>query len=157
MIEKTFESIEIGFENLESVNIPAEFVRTVSLTGITRELHNDWFSRKTWEFERASDAVIVLDKSANDFKLKETYNAKTIYERIIKWSDITTVEFRYFDQSIRRISVDWEDDKICSNSYQTTTILENGDLLIVVSKTREAAHLKPLYEPRPLKIYKPEG
>ena len=125
-------SLEIGFENLESVKIPAEDVAGFYLGNITQTLSNDYYSEKLYEDEKTDDVQVVL-RPAADRQIKEPLNAKTVFERVLKYKDITDFVLKTAEGK-RKICVHWAepDDEGCENIKQKSMVSENGHLIIVI-------------------------
>lgn len=144
-------SIQLGFENIETIDIDMEDIDSMLLQGIENELYTN--NRDIWlrESERAKKAVFVLKKTA-DKDLKDPINAKTVFERIKKFDDMTDVLIRGTNGYFRHINFDWDQASEYSNSFQTNALMNNGNLIVVVDKEITANDVKEKMTPKIIKF-----
>ena len=132
--------LELGFENCETITLRANMVASFSINRITRDLYNDWYSDLIREVQKTEDLILILLPDANCYYSKKSQN--TVFSRIQKSKDITDITLIKNDQNIENISVVWNRKDEGSNDYQTTDILSDGSLVIVVSAKRTAKDIK---------------
>lgn len=131
----TITKFEIGFENVEAVKIPPKYVMDVRISGITEFciMMNDEEKLGIWL--RAKDAkrvFMVIDKAV---KGKVITNCdKELWERILRYPDITDIKVKYSDGKEDNIYVAWEDvnDEGEENALQKHYFDNEGNLVIEI-------------------------
>ena len=132
--------LEIVFENLEVANIPPEYVMDVRMSGITEFciMMNDEEKLGVWL--RAKDAkrvFMIIDKAVKG-KVITNYD-KELWERILRYPDITYIRIKYSDGTEENIYVAWEDvdDEGEKNALQKHYFNKEGNLVIKIGKFEE--------------------
>lgn len=134
----TVTEVRLGFENVEGVHIPPQYVTDVRIAGI-----KEWriISRRGDDelgvFLRAKDAekfIMVIDKAAKGQVL--TFEGNELFERITRHADITDIELKYSDGLEENIYVDWEDGNAGGeiNALQRHYFDNEGNLVIKIGK-----------------------
>ena len=131
----TVTEFEIGFENVEAVKIPPEYVLDVRISGMTefRIMMND--EGKLGVLLRAKDAkrvFMVIDKAVKG-KVITNYD-KEFWERILRYPDIVDIKVKYSDGTEENIYVAWEDvnDEGEENALQKHYFDDEGNLVIKI-------------------------
>ena len=139
-MEITVTEFEIGFENVEGVKVPPKYVMDVRISGITefRIMMND--EEKLGSWLRAKDAkrvFMVIDKAVKG-KVMTSYD-KELWERILRYPDITDIKIKYSDGTEENIYVAWEDvnDEGEENALQRHYFDNEGNLVIKIGKLEE--------------------
>ena len=149
---KTFTTLTIGFENCETITFSSNEVAAFSVQEITKGLYNDWYSSNIKEFQTSTDTTIILLPDANKHYEEGSKEIDTTFKRILKYNDITDITIMKNDSSFEHLSMYWEKEDEYSNRYQTTSILSDGSLVIVISKKENAEDLKKMYDEKIKKI-----
>ena len=128
---------EIGFENLEVANIPPEYVLDVRISGMTefRIMMNDEEKLGVWL--RAKDAERVFMVMNKAVKGKVITNCdKELWERLLRYPDITVIKVKYSDGTEENIYVAWEDGNAGGeiNALQKHYFDNEGNLVIKIGK-----------------------
>ena len=144
-------SIQLGFENVEVVNIDAEDIESVLLQGIENELYVSYWDSCLKESERAKKAIIVLKNTA-DKPLEEPVNAETVFARIQKFNDLTDILIRGEDGTERRVVFGWDEKSEYVNPFQTSKIDYKGSLIIVICRTENAENVCKRMTPQIVKF-----
>lgn len=137
MITKELKSIDLIFENVEVINIPAEHVQCLWLDKIIESRFKEWHSNEMLVGNVAKHATIVLKPEAN-VELKDPINADKVFERVNAYDDLSALTINYTDDTSEDIHLIWG-DRDYSNSYQSTLTTISGHFVIVVSKKKTAA------------------
>ena len=145
MERKKMKSIKLCFENVEVVEVPAKYIANFLFEKIHLGIFNDWHSEDAHENEVAKQALMIL-KPAGDIPLKDTGNAKTLFERIIKFDDIVSAEIIYEDNTSREIGFHWHKNDEYSNRFQSSYKTKNNYLIIVVHNKKKAKDFKYIVE-----------
>ena len=139
-MEITVTEVRLGFENVEAVNIPPRYVTDVRISGITefRIMMNDEEKLGVWL--RAKDAkrvFMIIDKAVKG-KVITNYD-KELWERILRYPDITDIRIKYSDGTEENIYVAWEDvdDEGEKNALQKHYFNKEGNLVIKIGKFEE--------------------
>ena len=139
-MEITVTEVRLGFENVEAVNIPPRYVTDVRISGITefRIMMNDEEKLGVWL--RAKDAkrvFMIIDKAVKG-KVITNYD-KELWERILRYPDITYIRIKYSDGTEENIYVAWEDvdDEGEKNALQKHYFNKEGNLVIKIGKFEE--------------------
>ena len=143
MTHNKIKSIILGFENLETINIPVNNVATFLLEGVARRIFKSWHSEEIHESEVAESAVIALKPEADlvlqdAANTKQLMNATQVFARIKKYNDLTDITFIYNDDMERTISFQWDNEKDVTNAYQSSVVTNNGYLVVVIDKEKTA-------------------
>ena len=131
----TITEFEIGFENVEAVKIPPKYVMDVRISGITEFciMMNDEEKLGIWL--RAKDAkrvFMVIDKAVKGKVITDC--DKELWERILRYPDITDIKVKYSDGKEDNIYVAWEDvnDEGEENALQKHYFDNEGNLVIEI-------------------------
>ena len=130
--------LEIVFENLEVANIPPEYVMDVRISGITEFciMMND--EKKLGVWVRAKDAERIFMVMNKAVKGKVITNCdKELWERLLRYPDITAIKIKYSDGTEENIYVAWEDvnDEGEENALQNHYFDNEGNLVIKIGKS----------------------
>ena len=138
MDRKQLDYIVIGFENVENIVISAENVATFMFDKIVESRAKSWYTESCYINKMAYSSCIVLRPEAN-VEMPDWQEEITVFNRILKFNDITDVELVYDDKTNEYISVRWDDGEY-SNSYQTSKLTEDNHLVIVIDSESTAEH-----------------
>lgn len=128
------EKIEIVFENVEWIEVPAKFISALSLYDIKnfrRSFKNFDGSLAVGQFTRADKIYLQIDKSAKE-KFFSNAGAE-IFSRISLCQDITSFELTYSDGFKETIYTRWKgsDEK---NNLQKNFFDDEGNLIVEIGK-----------------------
>ena len=126
--------IEIVFENVEWLEVPAKFISALSMYGIKdfrRSFKNFDKSLAVGKFTRADKIFIQIDSSAKEKFFSNCNNE--IFSRIATCQDITSFELTYFDDFKETIYTRWEgsDEK---NNLQKNYFDDEVNLIVKIGK-----------------------
>lgn len=128
------EKIEIVFENVEWIEVPAKFISALSMYDIKdfrRSFKNFDESLAVGKFTRADKIFIKIDKSAKD-KFFSNAGAE-IFSRIALCQDIRSFELKYADGFEETIYTRWKGgDK--KNNFQKNSFDDEGNLIVEIGK-----------------------
>ena len=103
------EKIEIAFENVEVIKIPAKFILTLTMRGVKdfrNSYQNDGKGLAMFRGTSADKIYLQIDKSAKE---KFFSNAGVeIFSRIASYQDITSFDLKYNDGSGEKIYTTWD-------------------------------------------------
>lgn len=125
---KKIDSIEIIFENCESIRIPRDSIFYMAFNDITRGMmwskHNGEI-----EYQNANEIVVVLNPEADveyaPFDIEDLKS--TVFSRIGLHDDITSIGINYEDDETEFISAYWDDSDEygVNNKCQKTYMLDD--------------------------------
>lgn len=135
-------SIDIEFENCLTINVPASEINSFSLEGITQGFHKGWHDDNILETETAEDTVIILKKES-DYIHKDELGLSNhpLFERITKYNDIAAITI-IGNETEKRVFVKWHRNDEYKSRYQSTALLNDGSLIVVISRTYTAKDIK---------------
>lgn len=136
MDRKQLEYIVIGFENVENIMVSAENVATFMFDKIVESRAKSWYTENCYISKMAYSSCIVLRPEAN-VEIPDWQEEITVFNRILKFHDITDVELVYDNKTSEYISVRWDDGEY-SNGYQTSKLTEDNHLVIVIDSESTA-------------------
>jgi len=122
---KQLKSIEIIFENVDSILIPIEKIIMINIERISRTVHI-YYSNNVIEYLTCNTCYLKLDKSIE--KEKTQYDSE-LFDRILRWKDITHIKLIYTD-SEEMINMPWMGDNKDINPIQEANIDDDGNLLL---------------------------
>ena len=130
----TLIKLEIAFENVEVIEIPAKFISALSIYGtkdFRRSFKNFDKSLAVGKFTRAEKIYLQIDKSAKE-KFFSNVGAE-LFARINRYQDITSFELTYSDNFKETIYTTWEgsDEK---NNWQKNYFDDEGNLIVKIGK-----------------------
>lgn len=129
--------IEIGFENVEGVKIPAQYVSVLCMDGIKdfrRSFQNDEEGLAMCRGTYAERIILKINKSA---KGKLTSNeGNEIFQRLTRYRDIVDIKLKYSDGVEETICSDWENATKGGeeNLLQNNSCDDGGNLIIEIGK-----------------------
>ena len=142
-------SIQLGFENVEVVDIKGEDIQSLYIGDIVKDVFVSYYETEVREHEVAKKLILVLkDTAEGDY---DSGNADTVFERIMKFNDITDILLKYGDIE-RRIAFRWPEDEEYTNPNQSYAFLKSGAMVIVIAEDETANEIKKQMEPRPIKL-----
>lgn len=140
MKAQELESIEICYENVEHLSIPAKYISSMQMEGYERRFeHNRNGSR--WK-EFFDDVYIVITKDVlEDYDVLDNMYVKK-YKDKSKWdirkellrNDVTHINLKFKNGVNFDNSVPWTGDSDYYNDAVTVTELSNGNFLLVATR-----------------------
>ena len=139
-MNKRIKAVEITFENIDWIIIPAGYFEKIQLDDICDEF---WFHDKNCTSMRmvAKRVMFELKKEAdwhantfdNDMYGIDT-EEETLFERLQR-QDITRIELLFAERASELYDVVWddEDDDEYQNRNQSACLNENGNLHVVIN------------------------
>ena len=137
---KKLTKIGLCCENVELFTIAAEDVATYYLSKVTEAYGKGWYDEVSHTTKIAKKATIVLRASA-DCPLIHSENGKTLFERLTQFRDLVSITMYYEDDSEDEVYFRWCDGNDYCNNYQTTAKLNDGSLIITISKNKTASQI----------------
>ena len=123
--------IQLTLENVEVISIDIQDVNYMRLTNVHEDHVIGVRDSFVETFIECSKACIELSSKAN--KKYDAFSEFNSFERLIKYPDIVSIDYiNGYNECLKRIFVPWNDAYEEENMYQTTTINENGDLVITI-------------------------
>lgn len=130
----TLIKLEIAFENVEVIEIPAKFVTVLSMHGIKdfrNSYQNDDEGLTMFRGTSAEKIFLQIDKLAKDKFFSS--NDFELFARLNRWQDITNFELTYSDGFKEEIYTAWDGtDEI--NNLQKNSFDDEGNLIIKIGK-----------------------
>ena len=139
MKNKKYRQIELVFENCESVCFPAKAIEHFCISGITKTISQiNWGAKEKFFDEQlhCSGISIVLNELANDKNYCSTnfFSERTIFDRIRRFNDITSVNLFYKDGNFDTFFLPWKgsdtDNELQKNQYNE----DSKELTIKIGK-----------------------
>lgn len=130
----TLIKLEIAFENVEVIEIPAKFISALNMHGM-RQFRNSYQNSDEglamFRGTSAEKIYLQIDKSAKD-KIFSS-NDFELFARLNRWQDITSFELTYSDGFKEEIYTAWEgsDEK---NNLQKNFFDDEGNLIVEIGK-----------------------
>lgn len=136
---KKLNSIHLGLENCEVFEFKAEDINYISLIDISKAIvySSDYLT----EYNNCEELILELKPSANVLESNITGidNDELPFKRIASWRDIVLVECFYDDGTSVTVYVPYYSKRNYEmNEYQSTELIDNGNLRIAVSKKVKA-------------------
>lgn len=140
-MSKFVESVEITFENLDYVIIPAEYFGAFSINGIrcgiARVASNAILQRteaEQIEFELLQSVDAALPNMVHDLSFAPAEKS-SLLERIMQRRDITDLTVHYSDNSTQQICAPWEDtENEYHNKLQKAHRNGENNLIVTISR-----------------------
>ena len=140
-MSKKINSVEITFENLDYVEIPAEYFADFHISGIRTSVErltpNAILQRNQADeirFELISKADAVLPELTQDLYFAPD-EAPSLLKRITNRRDITYLDLYYDDGGYDTFYVPWEDaEDEYHNKLLCTQTSNDGNLLVIIKQ-----------------------
>ena len=140
-MSKHAESIEITFENLDYINIPAEYFGEFYITGIritVERLALNAILQRTKadqiEFELLARVDVALSDMSHDLSFLPEEKL-SLLKRIENRRDIAYLDIYYDDGSSDQFYLPWEDaESETRNKLLQAKIVDNGNLLVTINQ-----------------------
>ena len=141
-MSKKVKSVEITFENLDYVDIPAEYFGEFRISGIRTTIErlalNAILQRTKAdyiEFELLAQVDDVLPELTQDLSFVPDEQL-SLLRRIANRRDITSLELHYNDGSSNQFYIPWEDaESETRNKLLQTKLVANGNLLVNIHQS----------------------
>lgn len=141
-MSKKVKSVEITFENLDYVEIPAEYFGGFCISGIRTTIErlalNAILQRTKTdhiEFELLAQVDDVLPELTQDLSFVPDEQL-SLLRRIANRRDITSVELHYDDGSSDQFYIPWEDaESETRNKLLQAKIVDNDNLLVNIHQS----------------------
>lgn len=129
--------IEICFENVEGIKVPAKYILVLCMDGLKnfrRSFQNDKEGLAICKGTYAERIILKIDKSAKG-KLTSS-EGNELFQRLTRYADITNIELKYWDGDEENIYADWEDATKGGeeNLLQKNYFDDRGNLIIEMGK-----------------------
>ena len=129
--------LEICFENVEGIKVPAEYILVLCMDGIKnfrRSFQNDEEGLAMCRGTYAERIILKIDKSAKG-KLTSSEDNE-LFQRLTRYADITNIELKYVDGVEENIYADWEDATKGGeeNLLQKNSFDDRENLIIEIGK-----------------------
>lgn len=130
---KELNSIVLIFENTDSMEINADYIRGLSINGITKSIGQiDYYEKDIEEQKSAQEVYFIIKESTklkyNPFNFE---NKEIIFNRLIEFKDITHITLVYSDESRQTFLVPYKETGDGNNDYQLVEYVRGFDDLIV--------------------------
>ena len=141
-MSKSVKSIELTFENIDYIVIPAHYFLDFLLEDVKTKICRAAVNA-ILRFNSTDKLMFVLKKEVNEVALTfegDIYvmqcEGATLFERISTYCDLTHIKFIYEDETSEEYSVVWEDEdnNEYRNRFQKTTITEDGHLCVEIHR-----------------------
>jgi hypothetical protein len=140
-MSKKVNSVEITFENLDYVNVPAEFFGTFQIVDIhisVERLALNAILQRTYadhaEFEMLVSVDSELSRLTHDLSFTPDEQS-SLLKRIANRRDITSLSLHYDDGTIDHIYLPWEDaTNETNNQLLSANFTKVGNLLVTIRK-----------------------
>ena len=130
----TLKKLEIAFENVEVIKIPAKFILTLTMRGVKdfrNSYQNDGKGLAMFRGTSADKIYLQIDKSAKEKFFSDSDNE--LFARINQYQDITSFTLIYSDKFTEEIYTHWEGtDEI--NYLQKNYFDDEGNLIVEIGK-----------------------
>ena len=130
---KELKSIILTFENTDSMEINADYIRGLSINGITKSIGQiDYYEKDIEEQKSAQEVYFIIKESTklkyNPFNFE---NKEIIFNRLIEFKDITHITLVYSNEQKQTFSVPYEEVGNGNNEYQLVEYVRGFDELII--------------------------
>lgn len=140
-MSKIVKTVEITFENLEFVEIPAEFFGEFYIEGLRSSVErlscNAILQRTKADkitFELLRDVESVVQTLTQDL-FGDSLSGFSLQERIAARNDITSLTLKYNDDTTEQFYVTWQDaDSDSRNILQHSSITDNANLIVTIGR-----------------------
>lgn len=130
-MNKTLSYIELTFENIDYIVIPAQYFTDICISNIS-----------SGSLGTAESIEFTLKKGVNEAAYAFTGDVYVmqsggafLFERISRYCDITHIKMIYEDDTFEEYTVVWEEDQTgCRNLLQKSYITDDGNLKVVIGK-----------------------
>ena len=134
------ETVEITFENMEFIEIPARYFTVFQVEGIRTCISRvaiNAIKKCTYADSIKVELSNNIEEDISKFK-HDLYNAEThqysLFDRILSRNDITNLICNYSDGSSDLIYITWEEaDDAFQNQRQHAHITTSGNLMIEIA------------------------
>ena len=130
----TLIKLEIAFENVEVVEIPAKFISALNMHGV-KDFRNSYQNSDEglamFRGTSAEKIYLQIDRSAKEKFFSDCDNE--LFARIKRYQDITSFELTYSDGFKEEIYTAWDgsDEK---NNLQKNSFDDEGNLIVEIGK-----------------------
>lgn len=129
-------SIILTFENCDSMEILAKYIRGLHIKGISDSIEQlNYEDEEVETYKSAQDIYFIIKKSTklryNPFNFE---NEEVIFNRLAEFNDITYITLVCSDESRQTIAVPYEEGRGGDNKYQSCTYINGFDELIITIK-----------------------
>lgn len=130
----TLIKLEIAFENVEVIEIPAKFISALTMRGVKdfrNSYQNDGEGLAMFRGTSAEKIYLQIDKSAKEKFFSDCDNE--LFARINQYQDITSFELTYSDGFKEEIYTAWEGTDE-TNNLQKNYFDDEGNLIVEIGK-----------------------
>ena len=122
-------NINVIFENLEVIVIPADYLTSLIMRDITE---NFIYTNTSSCYYRCEQLVMTISNKFDMTLIDENYGERNSFQRMINFRDIVAVEVVFENDVTETVYVDWWDACEYENLHQDTEILSDGALLVSI-------------------------
>lgn len=133
---KEFKEIEIVFENCEVITIKREDIYSYSFSEVSKEY--TYFGDIEESLRTAKKVALTLNPSADKdytpFGLDDVDISTNVFERIMQYRDIVSIDLIYSEDKEKRFFVPWDYSNEDDNKWQKAEYVTNDRLLITIEE-----------------------
>lgn len=128
--QKTLKSITLNFENVDYIDIPVKYIKTMNISRIKQMSHIDYdyiYDPKDRLTQQSYQEAQHFDIQIDWNYLRQQYtNFGDQGTRVKQFTDIVDINLNYSDKTTKNIYVPWEDNNYApdNNIYQINDILK---------------------------------
>ena len=133
----TLKKLEIAFENVEVIKVPAKFILTLTMRGVKdfrNSYQNDGKGLAMFRGTSADKIYLQIAKSAKEKFYSDSDNE--LFSRINQYQDITSFTLIYSDKFKEEIYAHWEGTDE-TNYLQKNYFDDEGNLIVEIGKDFE--------------------
>mgnify|MGYP007086364494 CR=1 FL=1 len=130
---KELKSIILTFENCDTMEIDAGYIRGLTISGITETIEQINYDKKDVGTCKSAEEVYFIIKESTRLKYNRfnTFDADIIFNRLVEFKDITHLTLVYSNEQRQTFLVPYEEVGNGNNEYQLTEYVRGFDELIV--------------------------
>lgn len=130
---KKLKSIILAFENCDTMEINVDYIRGLTINGITESIGQINYYEKDIETHKSAKEVYFIIKEStkleyNPFNFEDE---EVIFNRLTEFNDITHITLVYFNEQKQTFLVPYEEVGNGNNEYQLTEYVRGFDELII--------------------------
>lgn len=134
---KKLKSIILIFENGDSMEIPAKYIRNLYIKRASDIIEQVYYTGKEQGVEvntyKSKEEIyfIIRESKTLTYKPFDFLDSQTVFDRITEFPDITYITLAYSDESRQMIPVPYEAEYNDDNKYQSVTYINGFDDLVI--------------------------
>ena len=135
---KKIKAIEFGFENCECLTVDSKYIGDFSMEGFETKIMGAGVCTIR-EYTTCEKINLVIYKDANI--TVESYGDKyKVFDRILRWNDITSICLKYEDDIEREIYVPWDEENNNYNNKAQSSFMSDEHLYLTINKDCKSVH-----------------